>query len=84
MYRLGIKGDCTWSNCQLLSRQRTGDQPDCGCCDWWGDGIGQLLAINSGQSPESAALGGTKQRGSGKSWLEIEIDDAPVASDGVN
>jgi len=49
-----------------------------------GGELGQSLAVKSGRSPESAALGGTEQRGSGKSWIEIEIDDAPVASDGVN
>jgi multidrug resistance efflux pump len=79
------KGDRIWSNCQLLIHQRAGDRPDCGC-DWWGDGgFCQLLAVRSGRSPESTALGGRPNSAEAiKSWLEIEIDDAPVAFHGVN
>jgi hypothetical protein len=68
-------------------KSKADDRPIAAVAEWRcrGEmGRRQVLAVKPGQSPELAALGGNKQRGSGKSWLEVEIDDAPVAFDGVN
>src|SRR5262245_50214057 len=41
-------------------------------------------AVMPGRPPESTAQGGVVCAAAARDWLEVEINDAPVASDGVD